>query len=109
SFSVTPGESLRAYLGSDAAALKGSRNLSGISDPVIDALIEKIVETETRDSLTVACRALDRVLRAGRYWVPQWYKGSHWLAYWDRFERPKEKPRYGRGIPETWWAKTDKA
>lgn len=109
SFSVTPGESLRAYLGSDAAALKGSRNLSGISDPVIDALIEKIVEAETRESLTVACRALDRVLRAGRYWVPQWYKGSHWLAYWDRFERPKEKPRYGRGIPETWWAKTDKA
>ena len=109
SFSSTPGESLRSFLGSDAAALKGSRNLSGVSDPVIDELIEKIVEAQTRQSLTVACRALDRVLRAGRYWVPQWYKGSHWLAYWDRFERPKEKPRYGRGIPDTWWAKSDKA
>ena len=109
SFSSTPGESLRSYLGSDAAALTGSRNLSGISDPVIDQLIEKIVEADTRESLTFACRALDRVLRAGRYWVPQWYKGSHWLAYWDRFEHPKEKPRYGRGIPETWWAKPDKA
>jgi microcin C transport system substrate-binding protein len=105
SFSTTPGESMRAYLGSDAAAIKGSRNLSGISDPVIDALIEKVVQAETREALTVACRALDRVLRAGRYWVPQWYKGSHWLAYWDQFEGPKEKPRYGRGVPETWWAR----
>ncbi len=109
SFSTTPGESMRAYLGSDAAAIKGSRNLSGISDPVIDELIEKVVDADSRETLNVACRALDRVLRAGRYWVPQWYKGSHWLAYWDRFERPPEKPRYGRGIPETWWARPDKA
>jgi len=109
SFSTTPGESMRAYLGSDAAAIKGSRNLSGISDPVIDELIEKVVQANSRETLNVACRALDRVLRAGRYWVPQWYKGSHWLAYWDRFERPPEKPRYGRGIPETWWARPSKA
>ncbi len=109
SFSTTPGESMRAYLGSDAAAIKGSRNLSGISDPVIDELIEKVVQANSRETLNVACRALDRVLRAGRYWVPQWYKGSHWLAYWDNFERPAEKPRYGRGIPETWWARPSKA
>jgi microcin C transport system substrate-binding protein len=109
SFSTTPGESMRAYLGSDAAAIKGSRNLSGISDPVIDELIEKVVQANSRETLNVACRALDRVLRAGRYWVPQWYKGSHWLAYWDRFDRPAEKPRYGRGIPETWWARPSRA
>jgi microcin C transport system substrate-binding protein len=48
------------------------------------------------------------VLRAGHYWIPQWYKGNHWVAYWDVFARPKEKPRYGRAIPETWWrARTD--
>jgi microcin C transport system substrate-binding protein len=105
SFSTTPGESLRNYLGSDAAAIKGTQNLSGIADPVIDALIERIVEAKDRPSLTFACRALDRVLRAGRYWIPHWYKGSHWIAYWDRFDRPVEKPRYSRGIPETWWSK----
>jgi microcin C transport system substrate-binding protein len=103
STSSTPGESMRSYFSSEAAKLQGSRNLSGISDPVIDALIEKIVEAKDRNALTVACRALDRVLRAGHYWIPQWNKASHWIAYWDVFARPKEKPRYGRAIPETWW------
>jgi microcin C transport system substrate-binding protein len=105
SFTSTPGESLRSYLGSDAAAIKGSRNLSGVADPAVDALIERVVEAKTRGELTFACRALDRVLRAGRYWVPHWFKGSHWIAYWDRFERPAEKPRHARGFPETWWSK----
>jgi microcin C transport system substrate-binding protein len=103
STSSTPGESLRSFFSSEAVKLQGSRNLSGISDPVIDALIEKIVEAKTREQLTFACRALDRVLRAGHYWIPQWNKGTHWIAYWDVFARPKEKPRYGRAIPETWW------
>ena len=85
------------------AKLTGSRNLSGISDPVVDALIEKIVGAQSRAELTFACRALDRVLRAGHYWIPQWNKASHWIAYWDVFAHPKEKPRYGRAIPETWW------
>jgi len=103
SVSSTPGESLRTYFSSQAAKITGSRNLAGVSDPAVDALIEKIVEAKTREQLTFACRALDRVLRAGHYWIPQWYKGTHWIAYWDVFARPKEKPRYGRGIPETWW------
>lgn len=99
----TPGESLRTYFSSAAAKINGTQNLAGISDPAVDALIERIVEAKTRDQLTFACRALDRVLRTGHYWIPQWYKGNHWIAYWDVFARPKEKPRYGRGIPETWW------
>jgi microcin C transport system substrate-binding protein len=107
-FSATPGESLRSYFSSQAASTKGSQNLSGVSDPVVDALIEKAVEAPSRDALTFACRALDRVLRAGRYWVPHWYKGTYWLAYWDAFGFPPEQPRYARAIPDTWWAK-DKA
>jgi len=103
STSSTPGESLRTFFSSDAAKMQGSRNLSGIADPAVDALIEKIVEAKTREQLIFACRALDRVLRANHYWIPQWNKGTHWIAYWDVFARPKEKPRYGRGIPETWW------
>jgi microcin C transport system substrate-binding protein len=103
STSSTPGESLRTFFSSAAAKLTGSRNLSGISDPVVDALIERIVGAQSRAELTFACRALDRVLRAGHYWIPQWNKASHWIAYWDVFAHPKEKPRYGRAIPETWW------
>jgi microcin C transport system substrate-binding protein len=109
SFSSTPGESLRTYLTAQAAAIKGAQNLSGIADPAVDALVEKIVEAKNRPDLTIACRALDRVLRAGRYWVPHWYKPTHWLAYWDLFARPPEKPRFGRGFPETWWSDPAKA
>ncbi len=99
----TPGESLRTYFSSEAAKINGTQNLAGVSDQAVDALIEQIVNAKTRNALTFACRALDRVLRAGHYWVPQWYKGNHWVAYWDVFGKPKEKPRYGRAIPETWW------
>jgi microcin C transport system substrate-binding protein len=102
-FSATPGDSLRSFFSSQAAALKGSNNLAGIADPAIDALIDAIIAAPTRPALTTACRALDRVIRAGRYWIPHWYKPSHWIAYWDVFGRPASQPRYFRGIPETWW------
>jgi microcin C transport system substrate-binding protein len=109
-FSSTPGDSLRTYFTSQAAALKGSQNLSGIADPVVDALVDLIIAAETRPALITACRALDRVIRAGRYSVPHWYKASHWIAYWDVFARPAQnKPAYARGIPETWWYDRDKA
>jgi microcin C transport system substrate-binding protein len=108
-FSSTPGDSLRSFFSSQAAGMRGSQNLAGMSDPVVDALIEKIIAANDRANLTHACRALDRVIRSGRYWVPHWYKASHWLAYWDVFSRPANKPRYARGIPETWWHDRDKA
>jgi microcin C transport system substrate-binding protein len=108
-FSDTPGDSLRSFFSSQAAALKGSNNLAGIADPAVDALIEAIIAAPTRPALVTACRALDRVIRAGRYWIPHWYKPSHWIAYWDVFGRPKAQPRYFRGIPETWWYDRDKA
>lgn len=110
SFSTVPGDSLRSYFSQRAAATKGSQNLAGISDPVIDSLIEQIVAAKTRPELVTACKALDRVIRSGRYWVPQWNKASHWLAYWDMFDRPAQgKPKYARGIPETWWYDPQKA
>jgi microcin C transport system substrate-binding protein len=107
-FSATPGDSLRTFFSSQAAALKGSNNLAGIANPAVDALIDAIIAAQTRSELTTACRALDRVIRAGRYWIPQWYKASHWIAYWDVFGRPAAQPRYFRGIPDTWWYDTAK-
>ncbi|TDT96860.1 microcin C transport system substrate-binding protein [Azorhizobium sp. AG788] len=103
SVSLNPGDELRAYFGSEAARLPGSNNLSGISDKVVDALIADAIAAQTRADLVTACRALDRVLRAGRYWVPQWNKASFWIAYWDVFDRPAVKPKYDRGTPDTWW------
>lgn len=108
-FSSTPGDSLRTYFSSQAAKIKGSQNLAGIADPAIDAMIDHIIAAKTREEMTVAARALDRIFRAGRYWIPHWYKPTFWIAYWDVFAWPDKKPRYGRGVPETWWADAAKA
>jgi microcin C transport system substrate-binding protein len=109
SFSATPGDSLRTFFSSQAAATKGTQNLAGIADPAVDALVDTIIAARTRAELTAGCKALDRVIRAGRYWIPHWYKASHWIAYWDVFDYPANKPRYFRGIPETWWYDRNKA
>jgi microcin C transport system substrate-binding protein len=109
SLGLTPGIDMRGYWNSDFAALPGSRNISGIADPVIDALIEKTIAAETRAQQIVLARALDRVLRAGKYWIPQWYKASYALAYWDIYDRPAVGPRYDRGVERTWWVDAAKA
>jgi len=105
----TPGVELRSYFGSAAAKMDGSLNLAGISDHAIDALIERILSAKSREELDTAARALDRVLRAGHYWVPHWYKASNHVAYWDKFSRPETKPRFDRGILDTWWYDEAKA
>src|SRR5205085_3716314 len=109
SFALTPGDGLRTFFTSEAAATKGSQNLAGVADPVIDALVDKIMAAASREELNAACRALDRVFRSGRYWIPHWYKPSHWIAYWDVFGFPAAQPRYFRGIPDTWWASQERA
>jgi microcin C transport system substrate-binding protein len=108
-FSSTPGDSLRTFFSSQAAKLKGSQNVAGIADPAIDAMIDTIIAADSRPALVTACRALDRLIRAGRYWIPHWYKASHWIAYWDVFDRPPRKPRYFRGVLQTWWYDEAKA
>jgi len=116
SASATPGDSMRPFFSSQAAKTKGSYNLAGIADPAIDTLIEKIIGANTRVDLTIACRAFDRVFRAGRYWVPQWYRTTHPLAYWDVFDHPRPLPRYqtdnyssGVGERTLWWYDAAKA
>jgi len=84
--------------------MSGTHNVGGIADPVIDALVENVIAASSRMDLLTACKALDRVIRSGRYWVPHWYKAAHWLAYWDSFGRPSAQPRYGLAIPQTWWS-----
>jgi microcin C transport system substrate-binding protein len=109
SLRLTPGVEVKSYWGSDAADMNGSFNLAGIKDPVIDALIDKVIEAKSRAELVTATRALDRVLRAGHYWVPHWYKGEHNVAFWDKYARPAVKPKYDEGVIETWWYAPDKA
>lgn len=100
---ITPGPELREAYGSRAATTSGSNNLAGIADPAIDALISAVTDASSRPALITACRALDRVLRAGQYWVPMWYGATHRIAVWDVFGRPAEPPTYALGVPATWW------
>ena len=108
--SVTPGVELRdVFWGSKTAAQSGSRNLAGVNDPAVDALSDIVARAKTRDELNNACRALDRIMRASHYWIPQWANEEVWLAYWDAFARPGQTPKLGSGAPETWWWDAAKA
>jgi microcin C transport system substrate-binding protein len=101
--SLSPGEELARIFGTVGAENPGQSNFSGISHPVVDDLIIKIGGAKTRPEMETAVKALDRVLRSLHIWVPNWYKGSHNVAYWDVFGRPETKPLYSRGVIGTWW------
>ncbi len=106
---LTPGIELKNFWGSEAAKTDGSFNLAGISNPAVDALSDKIVKSQSRAEMVVAARALDRVLRAGHYWVPHWYKAAHHVAFWNKYAWPDVKPKYDRGALTTWWYDDAKA
>ncbi|MFZ5774541.1 MAG: extracellular solute-binding protein [Thermodesulfobacteriota bacterium] len=92
--SQSPGNEQRNYWHSASADRQGSRNLIGVKDPVVDALVDRIIYAESQEELTAAARALDRVLWFGYYVVPNWYLGSHRVAYRAVFERPARLPLY---------------
>ncbi|SIQ11088.1 extracellular solute-binding protein [Bosea sp. TND4EK4] len=107
--SAIPSDSLRIVYGSQAAKTPGSRNLAGIASPAIDAVIETIGQARSYAEVVVAAKCLDRLLRAGRYWIPMWWNDQTWIAHWDMFDRPRTKPKFGSGAPGTWWFDVEKA
>ena len=107
-FSLSPGVELNTSFASATADQVGSSNAAGIKDPVVDALIGEVAAASDRATLIAAARALDRVLLWGHYMIPQWYKGAHHLVYWNKFGRPALKPRYARGVIDTWWVDREK-
>ena len=92
--SQSPGNELVNLWHSSAADQEGSNNTVGIKDPVVDALIEKVIYAPDRKQLITAARALDRVLLHGEYLAPNWYIGAHRVAYWDKFGFPAQLPLY---------------
>ncbi|WNJ89529.1 extracellular solute-binding protein [Bosea sp. 685] len=107
--SSIPSDTLRIVYGSSAAKTPGSRNLGGIASPAIDAMIETIGQAHSYAEVVIAAKCLDRLLRAGRYWIPMWWNAHEWLAYWDMFDRPQTKPKYTSGAPGIWWYDAEKA
>jgi microcin C transport system substrate-binding protein len=108
--SLSPGNEQRDNFGSPAADRPGSRNLGGIKNPAVDALIERIIFAKNRAELVAACKAMDRVLLWNFYCVPQFNYGFERYARWDRFSHPEPLPKYGvSGFPSVWWWDAEKA
>ena len=106
--SAVPGNELRDYFSCAASKAQGSMNTPGVCDPAVDALIEKVVTAPDLDTLTVAARALDRVLLWRWYVVPNWDSRTFHVAYWDRFGHPDKPIREGFNF-DTWWVDPGKA
>jgi microcin C transport system substrate-binding protein len=108
--SLSPGNEQREYFGSQAADTPGARNVGGIKNPAVDALIERIIFAHNREEQVACCKAMDRVLLWNFYLVPQFIFGFERTARWDRFSHPEPLPKYGASaFPTLWWWDADKA
>jgi microcin C transport system substrate-binding protein len=107
--SLSPGNEQRGYWGSSSADEPNSRNYAGISDPGVDALIEKVIYAKDREELVAATKALDRILLWHHYVIPQFYSDVYRTARWNRFGHPENIPIYTPGFPDIWWYDSDKA
>lgn len=108
SSSISPGNELMSMFHSTSAAIKGSNNLPGITSPVVDDLVQRIIQAENRQQVVTASRALDRVLLYGEYLVPNWYINVHRIAYWNKFGLPQTQPLYYDPVTwllKAWWRK----
>ncbi len=101
--SLSPGNEQREFWGSQAVTIEGSRNLSGIADPVVDALVDRIILATDREDLVAATHALDRVLLWNYFYIPQYYSPEVWAAWWDKFGMPDEQPAYSGVDTDSWW------
>jgi len=106
--SLSPGNEQRNYWGSKAATQKGSQNFTGIKDPVVDKLIEKLIAAPDRRALVARTRALDRVLLWGHYVIPHWHIAYDRLVFWNKFGRPEITPMQGSQF-DAWWVDAAKA
>jgi microcin C transport system substrate-binding protein len=104
--SLAPGTELLQSFGSAAADQPGSQNTAGVKDPVVDDLIQKALKAPTRTALVPIIHALDRVLLAGYYVIPNWYAGYYRVAYWKKFGKPSVQPKYANmpsAVINDWW------
>jgi len=105
--SSNPGNEQRDFWSSESADVQGSRNWAGVSDPVVDALIDKVIRASNRQALVTAVHALDRVLQWKFLVVPHWHIDYDRFVFWDKFGRPQVTPSQGAQI-STWWVDADK-
>lgn len=102
------GTELKQYYGSETADVS-SFNAMGLKSPAVDRMIDAVLAADTLETLTTATMALDRVMRAERFGIFQWYKGRHTIAYYNMYEHPENLPPYALGEMTFWWYNAEKA
>lgn len=102
------GSELKQFYGSATSDISAF-NAAGLKSPAVDRLIDVVLAANSRDELTVATKALDRVLRSLQFRIPQWYNANYWVAYYDMYDHPAELPPYALGETDFWWYDADKA
>ena len=103
--SDSPGNEQRDFWSSDKADLPGGRNYVGIKDKAVDEIVEKIIRAKSREELVALCHALDRILLAGYYVIPQWHTDHFKVAYWKKLQRPEKVSPLSPAVSETWWSR----
>ena len=102
--SESPGNEQREFWGSDKAEIEGSRNFIGVKDPIVDELINGIIQATSREDLVTKTRALDRLLLSNYYVIPMWHYPKWRIAYWDNIKRPDNLSGISPLITQTWWS-----
>ena len=102
--SAMPGNELKEMYGSKAADVKGSYNIMGIKNEVVDLLIDEIIKAEKKEDYEAYIKALDRVLLSEYYLIFQWYSPYNRVGYQNKFGIPQTDIKVGFQ-PLTWWAK----
>lgn len=105
--SLSPGNEQAEYWSTEAADRAGSRNYSGVKDPAVDVLVQKIIDAEDRESLITASHALDRVLTWNHYRLLTYSIAADRIAVWNKIQGPEKTPLMGlangAGIISWWW------
>ncbi len=106
--SSMPGNELKEMFGSKSADVKGSYNIMGIKNPVVDSLIDKVVTAQDKQHYEAYLKALDRVLLSEYYLIFQWYSKFNRVGYQNKFGIPQTDIKTGYQ-PFTWWSKEAEA
>ncbi|MDO4223733.1 MAG: ABC transporter substrate-binding protein, partial [Acinetobacter sp.] len=91
------------YWGSASADQKGAYNYAGIKNPVIDEMIQSVIDAPNREQLIIRTKVLDRLLRSGYYHVLTYGKGENWIAVWNMYHRPQQPARFDAAV-DYWWS-----
>lgn len=99
---LSPGTEQAVYWGCEAAEIEGSRNYAGLCSEDIDSLIATLADTTDYDTLQAVTKQLDRTIMAMYPFIPLYYTGVDYVAYWPYLDHPETQSLYGT-VLETWW------